>query len=300
MHYGVISIIPVLLVFVIAFKTKKTFESLFIGSIAGFLILDKQKFLESWLETLLNVLANETVLWVIIVTFFFGAMINLFEQTGALNGFANFTENYAKSSKDSLVIAWFISLLFFIDDYLHNLVIGSAMKKVTDKHKISRAKLAYLTNSTAGNLASLVPISTWAVFYAGLMSENGLSVADSGMKGYIKTIPYQFYPIVAIIISFLVAILFFLISRFPECKGMKDISGDVESIDFEKYAHPTECPLCKSNLVLKSGKYGKFWACEKYPDCKGIVPLLLNEKCLLRSEERRVGKECRSRWSPYH
>lgn len=68
-------------------------------------------------------------------------------------------------------------------------------------------------------------------------------------------------------------------SRFPECKGMKDISGDVESIDFEKYAHPTECPLCKSNLVLKSGKYGKFWACEKYPDCKGIVPLLLNEKC---------------------
>ena len=138
MHYGIISIIPVLLVFVIAFKTKKTFESLFIGSIAGFLILDKQKFLESWLETLLNVLANETVLWVIIVTFFFGAMINLFEKTGALNGFANFTENYAKSSKDSLVIAWFISLLFFIDDYLHNLVIGSAMKKVTDKHKISR------------------------------------------------------------------------------------------------------------------------------------------------------------------
>ena len=216
MHYGIISIIPVLLVFVIAFKTKKTFESLFIGSIAGFLILDKQKFLESWLETLLNVLANETVLWVIIVTFFFGAMINLFEKTGALNCFANFTENYAKSSKDSLVIAWFISLLFFIDDYLHNLVIGSAMKKVTDKHKISRAKLAYLTNSTAGNLASLVPISTWAVFYAGLMSENGLSVADSGMKGYIKTIPYQFYPIVAIIISFLVAIF-----TLPDLGAMK-------------------------------------------------------------------------------
>jgi len=68
-------------------------------------------------------------------------------------------------------------------------------------------------------------------------------------------------------------------AKFPECKGMKDISGAVESLDFEKYAHPTECPLCKSNLVLKSGKYGKFWACENYPKCKGIVPLLLNEKC---------------------
>lgn len=68
-------------------------------------------------------------------------------------------------------------------------------------------------------------------------------------------------------------------AKFPECKGMKDLSGAEESLDFEKYARPTECPECKSNLVLKSGKYGKFWACENYPDCKGVVPLLLNEKC---------------------
>lgn len=68
-------------------------------------------------------------------------------------------------------------------------------------------------------------------------------------------------------------------SKFPDCKGMKDISGNEESLDFEKYAHPTECPLCKSHLVLKSGKYGKFWACEKYPECKGLLPLLLNEEC---------------------
>ncbi len=61
---------------------------------------------------------------------------------------------------------------------------------------------------------------------------------------------------------------------------MKDISGAVESLDFEKYAHPTECPLCKSNLVLKSGKYGKFWACENYPKCKGIVPLCLMKNVL--------------------
>ncbi len=68
-------------------------------------------------------------------------------------------------------------------------------------------------------------------------------------------------------------------AKFPECKGMKDLSGAEESLDFEKYAHPTQCPECKSKLVLKSGKYGKFWACENYPECKGIVPLLLNEKC---------------------
>lgn len=68
-------------------------------------------------------------------------------------------------------------------------------------------------------------------------------------------------------------------SRFPECKGMKDLSGGEESLDFKKYSKPEKCPVCGSNLVLKNSKYGKFWACERYPECKGSVPLLLNEKC---------------------
>jgi len=67
-------------------------------------------------------------------------------------------------------------------------------------------------------------------------------------------------------------------AKFPECKGMKDISGGIE-IDFEKYEKQDKCPKCGKGVVLKSGKYGKFWACEEYPDCKGVIPLLLKEKC---------------------
>ncbi len=67
-------------------------------------------------------------------------------------------------------------------------------------------------------------------------------------------------------------------AKFPECKGMKDISGGIE-IDFEKYEKQDKCPKCGKSVVLKSGKYGKFWACEEYPDCKGVIPLLLKEKC---------------------
>jgi len=68
-------------------------------------------------------------------------------------------------------------------------------------------------------------------------------------------------------------------SKFPECKGMKDLSGGEESLDFNKYAKPDKCPKCGSKLLLKNSKYGKFWACEKYPECKGTLPLLLKEKC---------------------
>lgn len=67
-------------------------------------------------------------------------------------------------------------------------------------------------------------------------------------------------------------------AKFPECKGMKDISGGIE-IDFEKYEKQEKCPKCGKGVVLKSGRYGKFWACEDYPECKGVIPLLLKEKC---------------------
>ena len=68
-------------------------------------------------------------------------------------------------------------------------------------------------------------------------------------------------------------------AKFPECKGMKDLSGGEESLDLEKYFKPEKCPKCGSKMILKNGKYGKFWACEKYPDCKTTLPMLLNEKC---------------------
>ena len=68
-------------------------------------------------------------------------------------------------------------------------------------------------------------------------------------------------------------------SKFPECKGMKDIDGGIESMDFEKYLKIDKCPECGAGMVLKSGRYGKFWACETYPECKGTLPLLLKEKC---------------------
>lgn len=222
-NYGIISLIPVLLVFVIAFRTKKTLESLLIGSVVGFIILEGTNFIAAWLEALINVLKDDTVLWVILVTFFFGAMINLFEKSGAMHGFVNFAVKYTKSKKSALVTTWLLSLLIFIDDYLHNLVIGSSMKRITDRYQISRAKLAYINNSTAGNLASLVPLSTWGVFYAGLMGQQGLAIGGSDMQAYLRTIPFQFYPIVAMILSLLVAMV--ILPDLGEMKKCEELAA---------------------------------------------------------------------------
>ncbi len=82
-------------------------------------------------------------------------------------------------------------------------------------------------------------------------------------------------------------------AKFPECKGMKDLSGGEESLDYDKYFKPKKCPECGAKMVLKNGKYGKFWACEKYPECKTTMPMLLNEKCP-ECEERLV--ERKGKW----
>lgn len=82
-------------------------------------------------------------------------------------------------------------------------------------------------------------------------------------------------------------------SRFPECKGMKDINGEGVELDFNKYLKVEKCPKCGSKMILKNGKFGKFWACENYPECKTTMPLLLNEKC---PECGRNLVEKKSRW----
>ena len=206
MQYGIIAVIPVVFVFVVAITTKKTLDSLLIGSLIGFIILEKQNFIGAWLDSLLGVLKTDSVLWVILVTLFFGILLQLIEQSGALNGFSKTIGKYAKTKRSAMLLLWVSSLAIFIDDYLHNLVIGASMKRVGDEHKISRAKIAYLTNSTAGTFSSLIPISTWAVFYSGLIASQNLAVDGNAMAGYIKTIPFQFYPIIAITVSLLVAL----------------------------------------------------------------------------------------------
>ena len=206
MQYGIIAVIPVVFVFVVAITTKKTLDSLLIGSLIGFIILEKQNFIGAWLDSLLGVLKTDSVLWVILVTLFFGILLQLIEQSGALNGFSKTIGKYAKTKRSAMLLLWVSSLAIFIDDYLHNLVIGASMKRVGDEHKISRAKIAYLTNSTAGTFSSLIPISTWAVFYSGLIASQNLTVDGNAMAGYIKTIPFQFYPIIAITVSLLVAL----------------------------------------------------------------------------------------------
>ena len=149
---------------------------------------------------------DETIAWVIIVCGLMGSLITLLMRVGAARAFSRALSSKAQNSTSALLYTWLLGLVVFIDDYLNALAVGSSMRKVTDKFKVSREMLAYVVDSTAAPICVLVPVSTWAVFYAGLFMDSGYAESGQGMALYVSAIPYMVYPIVAMLLVPLVAV----------------------------------------------------------------------------------------------
>ncbi|QEM83285.1 Na+/H+ antiporter NhaC family protein [Halomonas binhaiensis] len=213
-NYGVLSLIPTIVVLVMAIITRRTIESLLAGSLVGLLMISPSQVISQGSDILLNVLGNDTVTWIILVCGLFGSFIALLVRTGGVLSFGDAMTKRLTSRRQSLLATWFLGLVIFVDDYLNALTISASMKKITDRYGISREKLAYIVDSTAAPVCILVPFSTWAVFFAGLLEDN--QVTSNGMSLYIASIPYMAYAWVAAAIVPLVAI-----GMFPDFGPMK-------------------------------------------------------------------------------
>ncbi len=214
--YGAIALIPTLIVLAVALITHRTIESLLAGVIAGLLIVSPTEAIGEFASIALKVMADDVIGWIILVCGFFGSLIALLVRTGSAVSFSEFMTRFVKSQRSSLVVTWLLGLIIFIDDYLNALAISSSMKKVTDKFKVSREMLAYIVDSTAAPICVLVPFSTWAIFFSGLLEDNGVAAPGEGLMVYIEAIPYMFYAWVAAIIVPLVAM-----GKFPLLGPMK-------------------------------------------------------------------------------
>lgn len=198
-------LIPAAVTIVIAILSRRPIESLLSGVIVGLLMLEPGATLTNFSAILLDVMMDETIAWIIIVCGLMGSLISLLMRVGAANAFSDALAVRAQSSGSALLYTWLLGLVIFVDDYLNALAVGSSMRKVTDKFKVSREMLSYVVDSTAAPICVLVPVSTWAVFYAGLFMDSGFAEEGQGMALYISAIPYMLYPIVAVLLVPLVA-----------------------------------------------------------------------------------------------
>mgnify|MGYP000633513778 CR=1 FL=1 len=200
-----LSLLPTLLVLAVAIYSRKPFESLLTGVLAGLVMIQQDNLVAPLSNILSAVMGNETIVWVVLVCGLMGGLIVLLEKSGCIGSFSGWLKGKIRSERQSLLTTFVIGLAVFIDDYLNCLAVSSSVKNVTDHYRVSREKLAYVIDSTAAPMCVIVPVSTWAVFFAGLLEENELAESGKGLGLYIASIPYMVYGWVALIIVALVA-----------------------------------------------------------------------------------------------
>ncbi len=207
-NFGIFCLIPAIVILAFALITKRTFEALFIGSIVGLIMYYKQGFFFPLVDMVQTVIADEV--WIFVAFALFGFFVVLLEQSKGTIGFANFLVRWANTQKKTLIASWLLGIIVFLDDFLNILTVSSAMRNLADRHKTPREMFAYLLDSTGAPVCVLIPLSTWAIFYADLAQTEfdtaGITAYGDGMSAYIHSIPFMFYSWIAVIMVPMLAI----------------------------------------------------------------------------------------------
>jgi Na+/H+ antiporter NhaC len=214
--YGVLSLLPIAVVVIFAIITRKVIEPLIIGTVVGALLLYGVSFFPNWVGDLLATMSDPDVVWTMVIPALFGVLIAMFSQSNAVAAFRNLALKYVKSRENSLFATYVFGLIIFMDEYMNALLIGGTMRNLTDKFKVPREVLAYVTNSTGTPVSVLVPFSSWAVFLMGLYASSEF-LSGNGFTIYVQSIPFMVYPIVTLII-----LLLFIYNKMPKTKYVKN------------------------------------------------------------------------------
>ncbi len=199
------ALVPPIVAIVLSLITKEVYSSLFIGILVGGLFYSGFSF-EMTLTHIFNdgfaaVLSDTYNVGILIFLVILGTMVSLMNRAGGSAAFGHYAKDKIKSRAGAQLATVALGVLIFIDDYFNCLTVGSVMKPVTDEHKVSRAKLAYLIDATAAPICIIAPISSWAAAVSGFVEgEDGFSI-------FIRAIPYNFYAILTIIMMIALVLL---------------------------------------------------------------------------------------------
>ena len=195
---GWISIIPVVLAVGLAFTTRNTILSLATACIVGCALAGKGIF--GFTDLLKVSLGNEDFIWVVIINMMVAVMAAYFQKSGAVEGFTRLVDKRNFKRKSIQLISWLLGCLIFFSDSFSPLFVGGVMRKLSDKAKISREKLAYICDSTSAPVAVFLPITSWSAYICGLAIGIGTIVTQNdALKVFVKAMPFNFYAIISVV-----------------------------------------------------------------------------------------------------
>ena len=209
--------VPALIAIGLALITKEIYTSLFIGIFSGALLYANFNIVETIevivVEGFISNLADEWNMGVFLFLAVLGIYVCLVNKAGGTAAYGRWAEKRIKRRKTAIFSTIGLGLVLFVDDYFNCLTVGSVMRPVTDRHRVSRAKLAYIIDSTAAPICIIAPISSWAAAVTGVVNRmravegETANVAErlDGFQLFIQTIPYNFYALLTLTMMIAIA-----------------------------------------------------------------------------------------------
>ena len=199
------ALVPPIVAIVLALITKEVYSSLFIGILVGALFYSNFSFegtvVHMIQEGFISVISDSYNVGILIFLVILGAVVCLMNKAGGSAAFGRWASVHIKTRIGAQLATIVLGVLIFIDDYFNCLTVGSVMRPITDKHQVSRAKLAYLIDATAAPVCIIAPISSWAAAVTGFVEgEDGFSI-------FLRAIPFNYYALLTILTMVLLVVL---------------------------------------------------------------------------------------------
>jgi Na+/H+ antiporter NhaC len=210
-----IAILPPLLTIGVALAIKRVVPALFLGIWMGAWAISDFGLFGLWTSLLdtfqvyvANALSNPDHTAIVLFSMMVGGMVGIISRNGGMQGIVNHIVRWADSARHACLATASLGLAIFFDDYANTLVVGNTMRPVTDSMRVSRAKLAYIVDSTAAPVACIAIVTTWIGYEIGLIGDSLSKMDGLDTEAYLlflNTLPYSFYPILAIAFVFMVS-----------------------------------------------------------------------------------------------
>ena len=231
-----LSLLPPVIAIALALITKEVYSSLFIGILSGALLYSNFSIwgmITNTFDVMVGKLADSWNVGILIFLVVLGMMVSLVNKAGGSAAYGRWAETHIKGRVGALISTAVLGMLIFIDDYFNCLTVGSVMRPVTDKHQISRSKLAYLIDATAAPVCIIAPISSWAAAVSSVAPEG------QGIQLFIASIPYNFYALLSLTMVIMMCLLKvdFGPMKLHEENAMK---GDLYTTEARPYANAEE------------------------------------------------------------
>lgn len=224
------ALLPPVVAIALALITKEVYSSLFIGIVVGAVLYGGGNVERTILHAFgddnggfVSVLTDSYNVGILIFLVILGTIVAMMNKAGGSAAFGKWASEHIKTKVGAQLATILLGVLIFIDDYFNCLTVGSVMRPVTDKHNVSRAKLAYLIDATAAPVCIIAPVSSWAAAVSGFVK------GEDGLTLFVRAIPYNFYAILTIVM--MVTMVLLKVEFGPMAKHEKNAdNGDLFSM----------------------------------------------------------------------